>query len=104
MAPVDQVLLCCLCLLRRAKLYRYASECDPAEWKERGTGEVRLLRNSDKKTVRVLMRRDKTLKVCANHYGENVMEHFLLSLVVIQLKSFVVTRELFERDVILLHC
>jgi len=70
----------------RAKLYRYAHECDPPEWKERGTGDVKLLKHAENGTVRLLMRRDKTLKVlhiatpdgnsaemtfqsiCANHF------------------------------------
>jgi Ran-binding protein 1 len=39
------------------------------EWKERGTGDVRLLENKETKKVRLLMRRDKTLKPCANHTG-----------------------------------
>ena len=34
-----------------------------------GTGDVRLLRHTEKKgKVRLLMRRDKTLRICANHY------------------------------------
>jgi Ran-binding protein 1 len=37
------------------------------EWKERGTGDVKFLQHKDTKKVRLLMRRDKTLKVCANH-------------------------------------
>jgi len=49
----------------RAKLFRF--ESTSAEWKERGTGDVRLLRHKETKKVRVVMRRDKTLKVCANH-------------------------------------
>jgi len=49
----------------RAKLFRFDAEC--AEWKERGTGDVRLLSHRDTKKVRLVMRRDKTLKVCANH-------------------------------------
>jgi len=51
----------------RAKLYRYAHECNPPEWKERGTGDVKLLKHEENLTVRLLMRRDKTIKVCANH-------------------------------------
>ncbi|KAH9377020.1 hypothetical protein HPB48_018730 [Haemaphysalis longicornis] len=52
----------------RGKLYRYVKKDDePAEWKERGTGEVKILRNAAG-YCRVLMRRDKTFKVCANHY------------------------------------
>lgn len=50
---------------RRAKLFRFDS--GSSEWKERGTGDVRLLCHKTTKKVRVVMRRDKTLKVCANH-------------------------------------
>ncbi|EPS93554.1 hypothetical protein FOMPIDRAFT_1026500 [Fomitopsis schrenkii] len=49
----------------RAKLFRFAA--DASEWKERGTGDVRLLQHKETKKVRLVMRRDKTLKVCANH-------------------------------------
>ncbi|THH33609.1 hypothetical protein EUX98_g595 [Antrodiella citrinella] len=49
----------------RAKLFRFVS--DSSEWKERGTGDVRLLQHKETKKVRLVMRRDKTLKVCANH-------------------------------------
>ncbi|KAH0951395.1 hypothetical protein HN011_008108 [Eciton burchellii] len=58
----------------RAKLYRYDTSNNPAEWKERGTGEVKLLRHKTKNTVRVVMRRDKTLKICANHFVTPWME------------------------------
>ena len=51
--------------LRRAKLFRFDS--GSSEWKERGTGDVRLLCHKTTKKVRLVMRRDKTLKVCANH-------------------------------------
>ena len=47
---------------------RYAVECDPPEWKERGTGDVRIMKKEDNQSARILMRREKTLKVCANHY------------------------------------
>jgi len=49
----------------RAKLFRFDAES--SEWKERGTGDVRLLSHRETKKVRLVMRRDKTLKVCANH-------------------------------------
>ncbi|KAL7282445.1 hypothetical protein ACG7TL_003916 [Trametes sanguinea] len=49
----------------RAKLFRFAT--DSSEWKERGTGDVRLLQHKETKKVRLVMRRDKTYKVCANH-------------------------------------
>ena len=47
---------------------RYAVECDPPEWKERGTGDVRIMKKEDNQSARILMRREKTLKVCANHF------------------------------------
>jgi len=49
----------------RAKLFRF--ESSSSEWKERGTGDVRLLQHKESKKIRLVMRRDKTLKVCANH-------------------------------------
>uniref|UniRef100_A0A8C2X005 Ran-specific GTPase-activating protein n=1 Tax=Cyclopterus lumpus TaxID=8103 RepID=A0A8C2X005_CYCLU len=58
----------------RAKLYRFASENDPPEWKERGTGDVKLLKHKEKGTIRLLMRRDRTLKICANHHIVPTME------------------------------
>lgn len=50
----------------RAKLFKFIRETN--EWKERGTGDVRLLKHKDNGKTRLVMRRDKTLKVCANHY------------------------------------
>ena len=55
-----------LTLFSRAKLFRFDKESK--EWKERGTGDVRLLKHRETGKVRLVMRRDKTLKVCANHY------------------------------------
>nr|AEE61927.1 unknown [Dendroctonus ponderosae] len=52
----------------RAKLYRFDSRSDTPEWKERGTGVLKILRHKEKSSFRVVMRRDKTLKVCANHF------------------------------------
>jgi Ran-binding protein 1 len=57
-----------LILHRRAKLFRFDKEAK--EWKERGTGDVRLLQHKSHAKIRLVMRRDKTLKVCANHYSE----------------------------------
>ncbi|KAK3680116.1 Ran GTPase binding protein Sbp1 [Recurvomyces mirabilis] len=50
----------------RAKLFKFDRES--REWKERGTGDVRLLKHKENRKTRLVMRRDKTLKVCANHY------------------------------------
>lgn len=50
----------------RAKLFKFVK--DSSEWKERGTGDVRLLKHKENGKTRLVMRRDKTLKVCANHY------------------------------------
>ncbi len=58
---------------RRAKLFRFAA--DASEWKERGTGDVRLLQSKETKKVRLVMRRDKTLKVCANHLSKIIRLH-----------------------------
>ncbi|XP_056448029.1 ran-specific GTPase-activating protein-like isoform X1 [Gadus chalcogrammus] len=58
----------------RAKLYRFSSDNDPPEWKERGTGDVKLLKHKEKGTIRLLMRRDRTLKICANHQITTMME------------------------------
>lgn len=53
---------------RRAKLFRF--DAGSTEWKERGTGDVRLLSHKETEKIRLVMRRDKTLKVCANHISE----------------------------------
>ncbi|XP_029155568.1 E3 SUMO-protein ligase RanBP2 [Nylanderia fulva] len=53
----------------RAKLFRFVDK----EWKERGVGYVKLLRNIEGK-VRLLMRRDQILKICANHMLRPDME------------------------------
>lgn len=50
----------------RAKMFRFDKPTN--QWKERGTGDVRFLKHKETGKVRLLMRRDKTLKICANHY------------------------------------
>lgn len=57
-------------LFSRAKLFRFEKATN--EWKERGTGDVRLLQHGETKKIRLVMRRDKTLKVCANHLSKKI--------------------------------
>jgi len=49
----------------RAKLYRFDN--DSKEWKERGTGDVKLLQHKQTHKVRIILRQEKTLKICVNH-------------------------------------
>ncbi|KAL6657255.1 hypothetical protein ACP70R_005035 [Stipagrostis hirtigluma subsp. patula] len=49
----------------KAKLYRFDKEGN--QWKERGTGTVKLLKHRESAKVRLVMRQAKTLKICANH-------------------------------------
>ena len=48
----------------RAKLYRFCS----IEWKERGLGDIKILKHNTTGKVRLLMRREQILKLCCNHY------------------------------------
>ena len=73
-----------LFFIRRAKLFRFDNAADPPEWKERGTGEVKLLKHKVTGLIRLLMRRDKTHKVCANHYGKVVLEVKLNSYIILK--------------------
>ena len=52
-------------LAYKAKLYRY--DTAGSEWKERGIGQCRILKHKESGRIRLLMRQDKTLKLCANH-------------------------------------
>jgi Ran-binding protein 1 len=56
----------------RGKLFLYGETLLDAgtgtkTWRERGIGEVRLLRHRELQRVRLLMRQEKTMKVIANH-------------------------------------
>lgn len=53
-------------------MYRFDKESN--EWKERGTGDLKLLKSLKTGQVRVLMRREKTHKICANHLVVKGME------------------------------
>lgn len=48
----------------KAKLYRFDKEF--LQWKERGVGELRILQND--KRARLVMRRERVLNLCANHW------------------------------------
>ena len=47
----------------RAKLYRW----NDAQWKERGLGDMKILKNKEGR-ARIVMRREQVLKICANHF------------------------------------
>merc|ERR1719342_406480 len=61
----------------RAKLFRFVTETK--EWKERGIGDFKILKNKESGKVRFLMRREQVLKVCCNHYLARSMEFKPLS-------------------------
>ncbi|KAH7815480.1 putative Ran binding protein 1 [Monocercomonoides exilis] len=52
----------------RAKLLRLFKSESTTEWKERGVGDVKFLRKRGTENVRLIMRRQHTLKICLNHY------------------------------------
>ncbi len=37
-------------------------------WKERGIGEIKLLKHKDHGRIRILMRQEKTMKLIVNHF------------------------------------
>lgn len=47
----------------RCKLFRM----DDGQWKERGVGELKILKQATNNTYRLVMRREQVLKLCANH-------------------------------------
>ena len=57
---------------QRTKLFRY--DKDTYQWKERGVGNLKLLKHKVTGQIRVLMRRDQIFKVCANHFLTADME------------------------------
>ncbi|XP_066267901.1 E3 SUMO-protein ligase RanBP2-like isoform X5 [Branchiostoma lanceolatum] len=52
--------------VHRAKLFRF--DKDNHQWKERGLGNIKVLKNRHNQRCRILMRRDQVLKICCNHY------------------------------------
>ncbi|GAA6096642.1 E3 SUMO-protein ligase RanBP2 isoform X1 [Tachysurus ichikawai] len=55
----------------RVKLFRFDHEIH--QWKERGVGNLKFLKNNQNGRLRVLMRREQVLKVCANHWITTTM-------------------------------
>ncbi|XP_053601362.1 E3 SUMO-protein ligase RanBP2-like [Plodia interpunctella] len=60
----------CTIFSSRAKLFRFVDK----QWKERGIGEIKLLKHKTTGKVRVLMRREQVHKICANHIITPEME------------------------------
>jgi len=58
----------------RCKLYRWAK----SEWKERGAGDLRFLKNKSTNKIRIVLRQDKTHKVVANFYGNPSTDFWLI--------------------------
>ncbi|XP_061165274.1 E3 SUMO-protein ligase RanBP2-like isoform X2 [Saccostrea echinata] len=56
----EEVLFC-----QRAKLFRF--DADASQWKERGIGEMKILKHRVSNKSRIMMRREQVLKLCANH-------------------------------------
>ncbi|KAK3747481.1 hypothetical protein QZH41_002159 [Actinostola sp. cb2023] len=57
---------------QRAKVFRYDPEGN--QWKERGVGEAKILKNTKSGKSRILMRRDNVLKICVNHQITSEMD------------------------------
>jgi Ran-binding protein 1 len=64
----DEDVLCQM----RCLLYRFVPASK--EWKEKGRGDIKLLKHKETGKVRVLMRRDKIYKLAANHYIHKLMK------------------------------
>ncbi|XP_056436371.1 E3 SUMO-protein ligase RanBP2-like [Gadus chalcogrammus] len=56
---------------QRVKLFRF--DTGLSQWKERGLGVLKFLKNAANGRLRVLMRREQVLKVCANHWITTTM-------------------------------
>ena len=67
---------------RKAKLYRF--DKDGNQWKERGVGVVKLLKHKETEKVRLVMRQNKTLKICANHIGMPCQAHPFVFLICLE--------------------
>ncbi len=56
----------------RAKVYRF--DKDSKQWKERGIGDMKILKHGQKNTFRVLLRREQIHKIACNHLISTDME------------------------------
>jgi len=56
----------------RAKVYRYCS--DTKQWKERGVGDIKILKHNQTGVTRVLLRRDQVFMIALNHRITKEME------------------------------
>ncbi|XP_060785158.1 E3 SUMO-protein ligase RanBP2-like isoform X2 [Neoarius graeffei] len=53
------------------KLFKFDNETH--QWKEQGVGNLKILKNNQNGRLRVLMRQEQVLKVCANHWITTTM-------------------------------
>ena len=61
------------CIMKiRVKLYRWRDE----QWKERGVGNCKLMRNRKERRISLMMRQEKTLKPVANFVRKCYRPHF----------------------------
>lgn len=51
---------------QKAKVYRF--DKNGPQWKERGVGQLKILKNKENESVRIVMRRDQVKKICLNHF------------------------------------
>ena len=56
----------------RCKLFRY--DAGSKQWKERGVGDMKIMKHKTSGKVRLIMRRDQILKICCNHYISKEMK------------------------------
>ena len=49
------------------KFYLIRFDPDTKEWKERGVGNIKILKHKSKGTYRVLLRREQVHKIAVNH-------------------------------------
>ena len=55
-------------LLTRHAFYPFRYDVDTKQWKERGVGDIKILKHAARKTYRVLLRREQIHKIACNHF------------------------------------